>query len=313
MGNPYPSVLDWDEVAIPSELNGTFHLFDPTIGSNGDYVLYLKGATSGNTTSQYIPSGQGFFVRATGTGTLALDNSDRGYGVQPFYKNTEVNHMLVLKATGNNITTQTAIRFNPNATAQVDRLYDAHKMMSNSTDVPILYTKCNGENMAINTLPSVSGNETVPLYFEAGQSGNYTFQATELQSIDPNIPVYLEDVAQNYVQDLRTNPEYLFAYTTGAVKNFNIHFENTITQIEEPKDLNVTCYLANNTLYVNFLTNEAPDINAKLEVYSVLGQQLLEQDITQKSNAIPLVAKQALYLIHIVAEDGTFATKVFNQ
>jgi hypothetical protein len=186
MGNPYPSVLNWDAVTIPTELNGAIWLFDPTIGTNGDYRYYINGGGAGNTTTQYIPSGQGFFVRATGgAGTLTLSNDDRVHGGQAFYKETKSNKMLVLKATGNNITTQTAIRFNADATPQVDRLYDVFKIISDNSDVPVVYTKCENQNMAINTLPSVAGHETMPVYFETGTDGTYVFNATEIETLDP--------------------------------------------------------------------------------------------------------------------------------
>ena len=219
VGNPYPSVLDWDEVNKPSELNGAIYLFDPDYddenaanGTNGDYRYYLSGAGSANTTSQFIASGQGFFVRATSGGTLALDNSDRTHGGQTFYKSDVENKMLVLKATGNNITTQTAIRFKEEATAQVDRLYDVYKITSGSPDVPVIYTKCENQKMAINTFTRVTGNETVPLYFEAGINGNYSFSATEMESLGDEVPVFLEDISLNYTQDMRANPDYNFNY-----------------------------------------------------------------------------------------------------
>ncbi|MBN1339821.1 MAG: hypothetical protein JXA03_10890 [Bacteroidales bacterium] len=43
MENPYPSAIDWDEVTIPAQLNGAFWLWDPTIGTSGDYVFYITG------------------------------------------------------------------------------------------------------------------------------------------------------------------------------------------------------------------------------------------------------------------------------
>jgi len=184
VGNPYPSALDWEAVTIPGQLSGAIWLFDPTVGDNGDYKYYISGGGGSNTTTQYIPSGQGFFVKATsGAGTLTLQNDDRTHGGQAYYKSGDDNQMLVLKATGNNITTQTAIRFIAEATSQVDRLFDVQKIISNSTDVPNVYTQCAGEKMAINTLPSVTGHETVPLFFEAGMDGTDTFTASELESL----------------------------------------------------------------------------------------------------------------------------------
>jgi len=314
VGNPYPSVLDWEAVTIPEHLYGSIWLFDPTDGDNGNYKYYLKGATTGNTTTQYIPSGQGFFVNATGAGTLALENIARVHGGQTFYKATETNQMLLIKATGNNITTQTAIRFNPEATQQADRLYDVFKIISSSTNVPNVYTLCYNEKMAINTLPAVTGNETVPMYFEAGMDGIYTFDASEIETLDPEVPVFLEDVAADYFQDLRTNPSYGFVYTSGAIKEFKIHFKE-LTGIEDPEALNVVCYLSNDVLYVNIPAQEMANLagGAMLSVYSVTGQQLLQEKITQPFNTIPFSSSQAVYLVRVTTDGQNFSIKIFNR
>lgn len=312
VGNPYPSVLDWEKVAITTNLGGAIYLFDPT---ENTYKYYLKGATTGNTTTQFIPSGQGFFVRAmTGAGTLTLDNTARVHGGQNFYKSDETNQMLLIKATGNGITTQTAIRFNTEATQQADRLYDVYKIMTSSPDVPNVYTQVGNEKMAINTLPAVAGNETVPMYFEAGMDGTYTFDASEIESLDPDLPVFLEDVAIDYFQNLRTNPSYSFAHTSGAVKDFKIHFKD-VTGIETPETLQVACYLSNNLLYVNFTEQEMANMpgGAMLSVYSVTGQQLLQTKITQQVNTIPFRASQAIYLVRITSDNQNFSTKIFNR
>ena len=81
-------------------------------------------------------------VRATAAGILSFENNDRVHGGQLFYKETQSNKMLVLKATSNNITTQTAIRFIAGVTPQIDRLYDLFKIISGSPDVPVVYTHC---------------------------------------------------------------------------------------------------------------------------------------------------------------------------
>ncbi|MBK7409574.1 MAG: hypothetical protein IPJ40_16935 [Saprospirales bacterium] len=81
------------------------------------------------------------------------------------------------------------------------------------------FTNCEGEKIAINTLPAVSGNETVPVFFEVGMDGTYSFSVSELESIPSEVPVFLEDVSMNYMQDLRTNPITVLLTQTGAVKD----------------------------------------------------------------------------------------------
>ncbi|MEA3446677.1 MAG: hypothetical protein U9R19_18325 [Bacteroidota bacterium] len=313
MGNPYPSVIDWDEVTIPANLNGSFQLWDP---STGVYKYYQKTGGPGNTTSQYIPSGQGFFTWATGTGTFTLDNTVRTQASQSFYKNTNTtNTMLVLKVTGNSITTQTAIGFNQVATPQIDRLFDVPMIVSGYPDVPNLYSFSEGKEMAINTLPSILGYETIPVSFHAGTTGNYSILASELQSIPAEVPVYLEDVALNHIHDLRLDPGYSFAYTSGAIKEFKVHFENLITEIEETETLQVLCYTANEMLHVKFLTKgtESESIQANIRAYDITGKQLLDVHTTQTDNALPFNYKQSVYLIHISAGNMSYSTKVFNR
>ena len=310
VGNPYPSSIDWDEVSKPANLSGAIWLFDPTVGDNGDYKYYISGGGVANTTTQYIPSGQGFFVRATGgDGTLSFQNDDRTHGGQSFYKSGNENPMLLLKTSGNNITTQTAIRFLAEATAQVDRLYDVNKIITNSTNVPNVYSKCEGERMAINSLPSIEGHETIPLYFEAGTNGIYRFTASELQSLPADVPVFLEDVANNFKQDLRANPEYNFNYQEGSPKLFFVHFKNETDIDERTQQTEIAnCYLHNNSLHIGFA--EPLTTDAQIYVYNAAGQCVLQTETRQTNNNISLNGSAAVYFVHIRSNNQVFSNKV---
>jgi hypothetical protein len=311
MGNPYPSAIDWDAVTIPANLNGTFYLWDPT----GAYKYYIEGGGPGNTTSKYIPSGQGFFTQATGSGTLTLGNTVRTQGTQAFYKDGNDQIMLVLKVTGNDITTQTAIRFIEEATPQIDRLFDVPTIISGYPDVPNLYSFAEGREMAINTLPAIKDYEIVPVTFQAGKAGNYTILATELGSFPPEVPVYLEDVERNYFQDLRTNPEYAFDYSSTEAKAFKVYFKD-VTGIEEPSatlKIAVNCYLSKKVLHVNFMNNQANTGNATISVYTITGQKLLQLQTSQPINEIPFDGSQAIYIVNITTNEANFSTKVINQ
>lgn len=315
VGNPYPSVLDWDEVTIPGALSGAIWLFDPTEGDNGDYKYYINGGGVANTTNQYIPSGQGFFVRATGdAGILTLANDDRTHGGQAFYKSGDENQLLVMKATGNNITTQTAIRFNAEATQHIDRLFDVQKIISNSTDVPVVYTKCEDENMAINTLPSIIGHETVPVYFEAGMNGAYSFTATEQETIADDVPVFLEDISLNYIQDMRASSNYSFVYTTGAVRQFNIHFKD-VTSLDElsANASQFHCYMDNGKLHVNFTGSKPFAGKATIAVYNPAGQLVMQTQTAQPETTLMLRGSVALYMVRVLHSNHIFSTKVINQ
>ncbi len=315
LGNPYPSYIDWDQVTIHENLNANFYLYDPTIGELGDYVYYLKNGGA-NTTTQFIPSGQGFFVQATGSGTQTFDNSVRTHGTQQFFKNEIEQTMLVLKVTGNDVTTQTAIRFIEDATPQIDRLYDIQKIISGNADIPNLYSYAENQKMAINTFSAIKDHEIVPVSFDAGMDGNYSILADELASIPEEVTVLLEDISLNYIQNLRVNPEYTFNYVSGAKRELNVHFKD-VTGIESPEaggQLAVNCYLAKNILYVNFLKDfENKQFNATISVHSITGQQVLLRETSQVVNEIPFDGSQSIYIVSIITDEGIYSTKVYNR
>jgi len=312
MGNPYPSAIDWDAVTIPPELNGAIWLFDPTIGANGDYRYYINGGGAANTASQYIPSGQGFFVRATGgAGTLSLDNSDRVHNGQAFYK-SEQSELLVLKVNGNNISTQTAIRFNEQATQQVDRLFDVYRIISDSPEVPMLFTKAETQNMAINTLPSIEGNDIVPMWFRAGTSGEYSIKASEIETFDSQTPIYIEDLETGTIQNLREMPDYSFNYKSGNDRGFLIYFIEPGTS-NRTSEINI--FANASILHVNFPTSEManPDFNAQIMVFDITGRLILQQRTTQINNLIPLKGSNIIYMVNVNSADEVANAKVFVQ
>ncbi|MCD4746471.1 MAG: T9SS type A sorting domain-containing protein [Bacteroidales bacterium] len=311
VGNPFPCTIDWDAVTIPTELSGAIWLFDPTIGANGDYRYYINGGGASNTTSQYIPSGQGFFIRATGgSGTLTFDNSDRVHGGQAFYKNTEDQASLVLKATGNNITTQTGIRFNENATQKVDRLFDVYKIFTDSPDVPVLFTMAEKENLAINTLPAIKENESIPLWFRAGMDGKYSILATEIETFDNNISIYIEDPLTGVIQNLRSNPQYEFYYKSGNDRKFYILFNDPAIINNQNEAINI--YSFDNLIHVNFPVSclNITGFKTQIAVYDLMGKQVINIETSIIHNQIP-IDKSALYIVKVIFNDNIISEKVY--
>lgn len=315
IGNPYPSALDWDAVVIPGNLSGAIWVFDPGLGNDGTYRYYINGGGAGNTTTQYIPSGQGFFVRATGgNGTLQLTNIARTFNEQAFYKDTkaeqEENTMLVIKATNGEINTQTAIRFDENATDLVDRLYDVTCITSSSSNVPNIYSYSENQKMSINTYQEIAGHETIPFYVQMGQDGEMTLSAHEMNSIPETYPIYLEDVAAQTYQNLRTQPEYVFQYQENEIKAFKIHFKD-VTGIEEVDAQNILAYFQDDYLKVNILSENIQDYH--LSLYSLSGQLLYAMDSDQKQLQIPFSASTGIYLLKIEDSKNSYQQKLIKK
>ncbi|HEY9001289.1 MAG TPA: T9SS type A sorting domain-containing protein, partial [Mucilaginibacter sp.] len=85
VGNPYPSTIDWTTInsggIITSNISTQISELNPATGSYGNYDQSTGGT---NGASQYIVSGQGFFITATASGATLT-----------FTENAKVNHQLV--------------------------------------------------------------------------------------------------------------------------------------------------------------------------------------------------------------------------
>jgi len=228
---------------------------------------------------------------------------------QAFYKNTD-NELLVLKVTGNDITTQTAIRFNENATQKVDRLYDVFRIISDSPNVPMLFTKSGSENMAINTLPSIEGNETVPMWFRAGTDGEYSIKATEIESFDTETPIYIEDLMAGTIQNLREIPEYNFDYITGSDRSFLVYFTELDNSVNTRE---IDIYAYNNVLNVNFPVFELvnANFNAQIVVFDITGKIVFQTNTTEIKNQIQLTSSNSILMVRVISGNETANGKVF--
>ncbi len=317
-GNPYPSVLDWDLVTptLPATINGGISMYDPLTNT---YKYYIMGGGVANTATRYISSGQGFFVQAISSGSLLFNNTMRIHSNTPsFYKSASSDPMLLLKISGNSITTQTALRFSNDATSDIDRLMDMCKIMEIIPQVPALYTMCQGEKMVLNSLPLsyLDVDVTIPVYFEARVNGNYRIDASEMESIQPTISIYLEDIPGNHIQDLRLNPQYSFLYdTTEQVRNMLIHFKNNTTGVDgtESSGDGVVCYNIENQLHVNFTPELFGNkgVKANIEIYTLTGQQIYNTSTNQFTNTILLTpAARAIYLVKVTYNNRVYVKKI---
>lgn len=313
IGNPYPSAIDWNLVTIPAQLSGAFWVFDPGIGTDGDFLYFINGGGAANTTNQYISSGQGFFVRAVGgNGNIQFTNDIRVHNPQEFYKNTTNQQILVIKATANNIETQTAIRFNTDASANIDRLFDVNKLATNSTDVPTLYTQCENQNMAINTLPSIVAHQTIPLFYECGSGGEVELNFEGLFSIDEGIPIFLEDIESGYFQNLRLNNKYVFEYENGQIRNFNVHFKD-INGLNDVSNNQILAWFNADYLIIDLLDDYQPNRTYHLNLYNVSGQKIIDQQLSRQVSRLPFNGSSGIYVIKIENTESIFSDKLFKK
>jgi hypothetical protein len=229
LGNPYPSVLDWEAVAAASGTTGLdAALYVPQ--PNGTFRPYVNGVGP----SRYVLPGQGFFVRVSTANTLAnvsIPFTAR-YGAyfdpaNPPAATPETRPLVQLSLAGaSGATDEATAYFQTGATAQFDRLLDASKLPTSG--VPYV-AFAGSQALAINGLPPLgTADVMLPLDVRVPATGTYTLQAARRLNVPAGFYTYLRDAQTGAAIDLALQPAYSFtmnAASSGA--RFSLVFTRT--------------------------------------------------------------------------------------
>ena len=235
VSNPYPCEIFWSGATL-SNVAGTAYLWN---GINYDEYLQADGLS--------IPSGQGFWVKATGSGSVTFHESDKVVDDNPIFlrhASAPDYPKMVLKLSGNGSFDLADLRFNPDATAGFDPIYDAYKLNGN-TNAPRLssYNSAN-EEMSINSMPELNQNYDIPMVARCIQSGAYQISVESLSGFPSSACIFLEDLVTGSFYDLRSTSNFditLLGSTTSTTR-FILH-------IGAPVSIQVTDASCNNGDY----------------------------------------------------------------
>ncbi|RLD60732.1 MAG: hypothetical protein DRJ01_09150, partial [Bacteroidetes bacterium] len=312
VGNPYPSTIDWKASSgwTKTNVDNTVYIF---LGSS--YSTF-NGTTNASTNSgsRYISSMQGFFVHASGNGSLGVTNNVRVDVTRAYFKKADElpNNLLKLRVEKGDYNDEAVVLFYPNATQIFDNEFDAYKMFSGNADIPELYTSTQlGEQLAVNTLPDISNNVTIPLGFKTEQSGDYTINAIE-NTFNENTSVLLEDLEQNEVVDLRTSD---YSFNSGSVYNsdrFLLHFvfeaSGLVNNIEI--DNSISIYSYRNNIYIK--NNSQGIIKGEVVVYNILGKEIIRKQLNNTTlNKVTINKISGNYIVRVLTNNKIYSEKVF--
>jgi hypothetical protein len=293
-GNPYTSPIDNNTMVtdgdFPTSLNAAVYIYDD---NTLDYIEF-----SGGVGVAQVPATQGFFMQATAAGTFTFENGWRTHsGSDNFYKES-IADVLAMQVSGNDYSDKIYIRFLDEATTGFDRMYDAHKLLSNAEAVPQIYTVSGVYQLAINTLPAT---EVIPMSFVAGLSGSYTIEAIETSEFGN---VVLEDKFTGAQVNLLENP-YSFDHVTGAdTDRFLVHFTPLGTSEKDANDISI--WSNDKDIYVNI-----PDVvNGKVEVFNMMGQRVLSENLNTGLNKYTVNGKDGYYIVKVLSSESTVTGKV---
>ena len=320
LGNPYPSAIDSELfTASNSNLNGTVyywtHATADSAGDNiqADYAMYnTSGGTGGG--SQYIASGQGFFVQANTGGTVTFTNSMRVAGNNlTFYKTSAKKESVAEKdRVWLSLKTKTAkheilIGFFEEATDGVDRLYDGLKLDAGSPSN--FYSLLDGKEYGIQGKSSLKDVEEIPLGFKTTETGNFTIDVNAFEGKLNASNIYLIDNLLDVKHDLKLM-DYTFSIDeTGVFNNrFKLVISNQVLSHSVIQNSTALIVKENNDALMFYASNNS--IVKKISIYDILGKKILQKENESAEMEINkmYLKSNSVYFVKTILDSGEVVT-----
>ncbi|MES2850818.1 MAG: hypothetical protein V4685_17290 [Bacteroidota bacterium] len=248
-GNPFPSVINLDAVAVnnSSTINRNFVFWDPKLGGGNNVGGFVTASYNGagydyspapsSSLSEYAQSFAGFYVDATGAGTITIAESNKcncnnGNVFRPIssFGTTGKLHINLhsVNADGSTpVVDGTMTAFDNKYSSSADS-YDATKLPNTlSENISIAKEQT---RYSIERRNTIADNDTVFLNISNMRVKNYQLEITT-ENFDTTIAAYLEDsyTAERKPLSLATGVTYSFSIINNpaayAPGRFRIVFE----------------------------------------------------------------------------------------
>ena len=320
VGNPYPSYLDWVDVAAANtNLDNTYYYrtknslsgytFVTWNGAGSSYVVSNGSLPVNTTVTRFIPPTQAFWVRVkSGTSSTSMNftnamrehRDDNGNLMKAKRQDTRTSVRLQLQ---NGTETDELLIYQDDAASYSFDAFDSPKMMNNSSTVPDLYSKVGDERLVINGLNIIGDNTELPLGFSLNAAASLKLKATELNNLPEGTKLYLRDKLENSETEMLPTTEYTFnttASTTNNESRFTLLFKapgiTTGTTNVEKEQISVFVNTANQ---ITIIASE----KSNYSIYNAVGQ-IVENGILKNTKHETRNTKFAT---------GVYVVKVGNQ
>lgn len=306
--NPYPAAIDWDAVDLSgSNLETSIWFFN---SQTGNYTAYNGGVPAGG---NIIPIGQSIFVKASDDSpVLELDNSVCLHNDKAFYKNNNevVKDIIQIKVSANTWSDEAYVRFRESASNNFESENDASKLKGFSGS-PQLYTLSEDDReLSINTMVLSDGTLTIPLGFELDVVGEACLSFQYLDSFDPGIDIYLQDLQNNNFINLRETSAYCFNHILeNEALRFVLHFGD-ITDITENSNQDLAKIWGYQDKILIDIPGEQGDM-AIVKVVGILGNCLQESNIRLNSPSTIQCRQKGIVIVSVQTQSNQYTRKIF--
>ncbi len=329
------AIYFWEHFAVNSHYladyqggYATYNLLGGTVAINNDVRINANNDPGTKTPGQYVPIGQGFWVISDTGGTISFKNSQR-----VFQKEGSASSIFIKpgqktgKTTHTNIDTRQKIRImfdspdgyhrqllvgiDENASNAFNIGYDAPLIGKNKED---MYWINDDKFMVIQAVNNFNEDQRLPLGIKIDKDGFAKIKIDGLENIDQNLNIVLYDKELNLYHDLKTEDYSVYLEYGTYNDRFEISFSDVVlsnNNTTEDHKLQVFHSKEKQSLVIH--NPSSLDITS-IEVYTALGQNVLNQHVNTNKNQIENDLKQmnpGIYIVTINSKHRTFSKKIF--
>ncbi len=262
IGNPYAAPISWNAIVglssnssiFPTKLDNTVYIRDnANIGGNGAGTMYSFVANGISTPAGFngnIASGQGFYVHASGSGSLNLDESVKS-SPATFYRTSGIpNDLIRISLVGSVIRDETVIYFDNKASDRFDSGFDAYKWKNDAVNISTICSAIDTNRLSINGSSFSSCHKEFKIAAHSKISGSYRLDFSDFENFDKGVSITLIDSISNKQVDVRSNKVYNF----NIDNNSNVYEKTRFKLVFEKQGLEPTFSQNGLTLISNIKT-----------------------------------------------------------
>jgi hypothetical protein len=323
--NPYPAYID----AASDGFN--FGGFENTIYiRQGDNVVCTydlsdpDNPVAVNGGSNILSPNQGIWVWTSTAGSeISISSSAREHqttAVSLKSSSSISSNVLRFELGSDYSTDETVLVFSDNGSESANS-YDADKMLAYGS-IANLYSLKDGDDLVINALPKVESETVVPLGYKVASSGlgEFTITATNLDDFDADYSVYLYDLDEDVVINLREESSYTFTPSeTQDDDRFEIRFESeaVTTAIDDEEiavsSANVLIYSVKQTATVQVSDDVLMGSDRLIELYNLAGQLISTSELNTTTTELDLPQSNTVYIIKVSVDNASYQEKVLSM
>jgi hypothetical protein len=344
LANPYPSAIDADKFLTLNSgvIDGAIYLWraNTPMDNTGayavsDYIAYTKAGASalaGTSSASSvgfngkIASGQGFKVRATGSGSVEFNNCMRmaGDGQNSNFMRTTNAYATANDATkdrfnlslqtSDGIASQFLVAYLPETTLGYDHMYDAELLSTSATRMYSILDNTT-QKLAINARPSFLNTDQVIVGYTKADATpvqmSINLAQTEGVFANNQTPIYLHDTQLNTYHNF-ANGAYTFSTTAQEDNNrFKIVYQAGQLNNDAFDVSTAFASLINNKLEVN----ASSDIQ-NVQVFDLMGRLILNAKPSNIATTVSSDFYQAsgVYIVKMELTNGqTISQKLIQK